>query len=1145
MQAGLRAPKDQGETALRQAEAERPRRQAREEIDTAPETITMINNLIVRRIALGQALFVLACATVALVGARPAVAATPWWHVIASTRPTNLTPGGEGEIVVLVSNVGDAPSTEPITVSDSLPAGLTVQSVSFMALPTGEFQLGFLCETVSSDVTCSFPASTETPLEPYDFMEVIITVKVPDQPGEGRSSNTVRVTGGGAPATTTTRPVALSSGPTAFGVEDYGLTLENEGGSSDTQAGSHPFQLTSTLALDQTADPRKPPAAAKDMRFELPSGLIGNPNAVPQCTAVEFDSPRRDGDNECPPDTAIGVASVTLSTTAVGTAVVPVFNLTPGAGEPARFGFLAEGSPVTLDTSVRTGGNYGVTVSVNNISEFPAVISAQVTLWGVPSDPRHDSSRGWDCVAGGHDHFEGNPPCTPLDQAHPLPFLMLPTACTGSLQTTVQIDSWAQPGSFLGPIPSDEPIQGLSGCNRLNLEPTIVVAPERGASSTPTGLNVDVHVPQEETLNPEGLAQADVKDTTLALPEGMQLSPSSANGLEACSEGTPGGVGFTGFEEFEARSPTATFIKTLPEEWESGKDFCANGSKVGVVHIKTPLLSHEVEGGVYLAAQNANPFGSLVALYIVAKDPVSGVIVKLAGEVHLNEHTGQIITTFNNTPQLPFEDFKVELFGGPAGPVSTPPSCGTYTATASFTPWSGKTPVGASSSMPINSGPSSSPCSNPQPFSPSLTAGSTDIQAGAFTPLTLTMSREDGNQNLDGVELHLPEGLLGMLSSVTPCPEPAAAEGTCGPESLIGHTVASVGLGPDPYTISGGQVFITGPYKGAPYGLSIAQPAKAGPFDLGSGHCDCVVVRAKIEVDPHTSALTITSDPLPTILDGIPVQLKRVTVTADRTGFTFNPTNCSPLHITATLTSEQGATAGESVPFEVANCATLPFKPTFTVLTDAHTSKEDGAYLHVKVTSGPGQANIGMVKTDLPLALPSRLTTLQKACPAQTFEANPALCPSASVVGEGVAVTPVLKNALRGPAYLVSHAAAAFPDLEIVLQGEGITLVLDGTTDIKKGITSSAFRSVPDAPISSFNLVLPEGPHSALAANGDLCTEKLDMPTKITGQNGAVVQQTTRIAVEGCRGVKGFKARKHKKSNKRKRGGEGGARKRR
>ncbi len=1105
-----------------------------------------------------------------------AFAQSPYLHVSASAVPTVIPPGGEGQVLVRVTNLSDKTiegSVEPVVITDKLPAGLIATAITSYGIPD-DFQSRELMSCPAPPTSAPQCTWSEA-IAPYGVLEMTIAVKAELPPGT--VPNEATVTGGQTTTATVKAPITVSSEAPQFQLEQFALTPENEDGTVDEQAGSHPFQLTTAVSLNTTIEGgiERPVAMPKDLKVNVPPGLVGDAPAIPQCSIVEFDRKARFG-NGCRADTAVGVADVTVTGLShfggpePVTQPEPIFNLTPAPGEPARFGFIAVAIPVVLDAHVRTSSDYGVSVESNNILETAGLTASLVTLWGVPSDPRHDDARGWGCLYPTSD-IE---PCLSADQLalpeqEPAPFLTLPTQCKSPLEASAEAESWSAPNTpaqkthaLTVTLPSNTGAAlALKGCEGLPFKPSISVLPQTQEGSTPTGLNVDLHMPQESTLNATGQAEADLKATTVALPEGMQLSPSSANGLQACSEGDPGGVGFTGFREFEAGTSTATFTGTLPERWETGQDFCPNGSKVGLVHIKTPLLSHELEGGVYLAAQNANPFGSLVALYIVAQDPESGVLVKLAGEVHLDEHTGRLVSTFNNTPQLPFEDLELEFFGGPTGPVTTPPACGMYTTNASFTPWSGEAPVSSTSSFPISSGPNGSPCANPLPFTPTLTAGSANLQASIFTPFTMTMSREDGNQNLSAVQLHMPEGLLGKLASVTPCQEPQAAQGTCGSESLIGHTVASVGLGPDPYTISGGQVFITGPYKGAPYGLSIAQPAKAGPFDLGSGPCDCVVVRAKIEIDPHTSALTITSDPLPTILQGIPVQLKHVNVTVDRPGFTFNPTNCSELAITATITSEQGATAPATVPFEVANCATLPFKPKFTVLTQGRTSKANGAALHVKVTSGPGQANIGKVKVDLPKQLPSRLTTLQKACPDATFNANPASCPLGSVVGTATAVTPVLKNPLTGPAYLVSHAGAAFPDLVVVLQGEGITLDLVGNTDIKKGITISNFNSVPDAPISTFDLVLPEGPHSALTAFGNLCnatktvsvrkllarrvhgrtvhvlrtvkrvvSQPLSMPTALTGQNGAVIKQTTKIAVSGCpKHVRHVRKKNHRK----------------
>jgi hypothetical protein len=413
-----------------------------------------------------------------------------------------------------------------------------------------------------------------------------------------------------------------------------------------------------------------------------------------------------------------------------------------------------------------------------------------------------------------------------------------------------------------------------------------------------------------------------------------------------------------------------------------------------------------------------------------------------------------------------------------------------------------------------------------------LAAGTTNIQAGAFSPLVTTISREDGNQDIQTVQLHMPPGLSGILTGIPLCAEAQANAGSCSQASEIGKTIVSVGLGGDPFTVTGGQVFLTQGYKGAPFGLSIVNPAKAGPFDLGK-----VIVRAKIEVDPHTAALTVTTDPIPHIIDGIPLQIKHVNVTIDRPGFVFNPTNCNAFKVTGSIGSVEGATAPAQAPFQITNCAALKFAPKFAVTTSGKTSKANGASLHVKLTYPQGPqgtyANIAKVKVDLPKALPSRLTTLQKACTAAQFEANPAGCPAASIIGHAKAITPLLPVPLEGPAYFVSHGNEAFPSLIMVLQGYGVTLDLVGTTFISKaGITSSTFKTVPDAPVGSFELNLPQGKFSALAANGNLCKSKLAMPTEFLAQNGAKINESTKISVTSCPKAKKAKAKANGKAKR-------------
>jgi hypothetical protein len=1067
-----------------------------------------------------------------------AVAAGPWWHLNVVSAPADSV-GGEGQVIVEATNLGDGLAegiSNPITVKDVLPAGVTPVAIHDGG-GGGEIGLNFseshmTCGLVGQIASCRYEG---LPLLPFERLIMAIEVKV--APGSGTAGNEASVAGGGATTIVSHRQLKLSDVAPSFGVENYEVMAEEEGGTPATQAGSHPFQLTSTLVLNTDAVSKvkepfgtvtevQPVTFTKDLSFNLPPGLVGNPTAIPQCSIYVFDLQAQDVD-ECPDDTVIGVATpITTNIQSNGlvpyASTTPVYNLQPSVGEPARFGFsvgLAQ-EPVVLDTSVRTGGDYGVTVNVSNITQVVEFLGSQVTFWGVPADPRHDAMRGIKCLNkfSAHVNEEGKLVLEELHcpvQEKPRPLLIMPTSCLGPLHTSVTGDSWEKLGVFTEPYDyafsnlAGEPY-GLDGCDRLNFDPSISVAPDGQQGSTPTGLTVGVHVPQSAGLNPGGLAEANVKDTTVALPTGVTINPAGSDGLSSC------GLGEVGLES--------------PAEVS-----CPESSKVGTVEIRTPLLPNPLDGAVYLAQQNANPFGSLLALYIVAFDPVSGVRVKVAGQVTPSPMNGQLVSTFKNTPELPFEDLKLHFFGGSRAPLATPNLCGTYTTTASIEPWSGNPPASSSSEFQITSGPAGGPCSNPLPFAPSLTAGSLNIQAGAFTPFTMTMSREDGNQNLDAIQLKLPPGLLGTISSVKLCGEAQANSGTCGPESLIGHTTVSVGLGGNPFTVTGGQVFVTGPYQGAPYGLSIVNPAKAGPFDLErdssnpsqESACDCVVVRAKIEVDPITAALTVTSDPtgpyaIPQIIDGIPLQIKHVNVSVDRPNFTFNPTNCSPMSIGGSLTSSQGSVSALHVPFQVTNCATLGFKPIFKVSTTGRTSRANGASLDVKLTypKAPfgSQTNIGKVKVNLPKRLPSRLSTLQKACPDSVFEQNPAACPADSRVGEATASTPVLPVYLQGPAYFVSHGGAKFPELVVALSGEGVTVYLHGETFINKaGITSSTFRVLPDVPIGAFELKLPQGRYSALAANGNLCNNaKLTMPTVFTGQNGIVIHQTTPVAVTNC-----------------------------
>jgi hypothetical protein len=1005
-----------------------------------------------------------------------------------------------------------------------------------------------------------------------------------------------------------------------FGLQRFALGVQNQNGTPDIQAGSHPYALTNTFVTNFPLEE----ARVRDVRLELPPGFVGDPNATPRCTYQEFIT-LVNKLSSCSNETAIGLSTTYVNepkheaeepgNTTPGTD--PVYNLVPPAGVAAEFGFIVVGkAPVLLQTSVRSGGDYGLTTIAPNIPDAEVLAASKVTIWGVPASPVHNAYRGT-CVnqALGRDHsfeevghglrtgedeLEGplgpngrNAGETLIEQAFlgadcatqapVIPLLTNPTSCGTPRTATESVDDWEEPGVYHSKTVS---LPEIAGCESLDFSPTVTVKPDLPDASTSSGLTVDIKVPQGSTEDPKGLGEADVKDTTVMLPPGVAINPSAGNGLEACSSdpgalagnqlGSAGdGIGYEGVKpSTQAGQSELGFSSALPgsiaatngvatgslasseDLLQPGLNFCANGSKVATVRIKTPLLEHELTGAQYLGAQEANPFGSLLALYIVVEDPVSGALVKLPGEASLCkaageviagqtcEVLGQIVATFLNDPQLPAEEIEVHYFGGEKAPLTTPSHCGTYTTQTSFVPWSGEPAAHPSAEFQIEHGPNGGPCPGASlPFSPSAHAASLNINAGAFSPFTLTMTRKDGEQNLQSVVATLPPGLSGILSNIELCPEPQANAGECGPNSLIGDTTVSVGVGGDPYTVTGGRDYLTGPYNGsggctvgqagcAPFGLTFEVPAKAGPFDLAntkSNHpaCDCIVVRGKIEVNPLTAGLTITSNPpgtpdsIPTSIEGIPLEIQDVNATTTRSNFQFNPTNCSKMEAVGTIESSEKATDTIKVPYQVTNCQALKFTPKFTVSTSGKTSKADGADLVTKVEEPAGsmgtQANLTKVKVELPKQLPSRLTTLQKACTDKQFELNPANCPSESKIGYAVVHTPLVPVPLEGPAIFVSHGGEAFPSLTMVLQGYGVTIDLVGTTFISKsGITSTTFKTVPDQPFSSFQLTLPEGKYSALAANGNLCTQKLTMPTEFIGQNGAELHQSTAVSTTGC-----------------------------
>jgi hypothetical protein len=1097
-------------------------------------------------------------------GASPAFAGA-LWRLGSVTAPTFLALGQPARVIATASNLGDqaleGEGAHPVVITDRLPPGLRVATgvgasaingrlEAYVRQPESASRLECSIEEPGRrEVSCHTTVTTQ-PVGPFTQLRVTIPVEVLGA-AESGEQNTVSISGGEPaeeegggggvfePAGPLERPITINNQATPFGVEHYELTGEEENGAIDTHAASHPFQLTAALDLNETlvktgeSEPEpSAPALPRNLGFQLPPGLLGDPLAVPACSDVDFSTIGPNDVNACPAETAVGVAVVTLNLPeplhGVFSEAVPVFNLAPAPGEPARFGFEDDKVPVILDTAVRTDGDYGVTVSVRNATEVGQILSTLVTLWGQPQASAHDASRGWACL---HDEEVNGETCHAPQNRSTTPFLTLPTSCTGALWTSMSGEAWngetAEDEFALQSAPG-EALASLAGCGSVPFNPGLALMPvqeDEGASpgqlvssaATPAGWNVTVSLPAEE----DGVGEAAIRSTTLTLPEGIQLSPGAANGLQACSETQIGYEAPAG--GFDPLSPGAG----EPMRFSDTPAACPDGSKVGSVRISSPDLSQELQGAVYVAEQSNNPFGSLFALYIAAEDPALGITVKLAGQVSLNEETGQVTSSFSETPQVPLAALHLHLFEGARAPLSTPPVCGSYGTLASFTPWSSTTPVvREAAAFQISSGAEGQPCADPQAFAPAVKAGSSDPQAGAFTSFNLTLADPDADQRLAGLSVRLPSGIAAILASVTPCPEPQAAQQECGPESLIGHSLASAGYGPEPFELPG-RVYLTGPYEGAPFGIEDVTPAVAGPFNLGS-----VTVRSKIEVDPHTAQVTITTDPIPLRVKGVPAQIKALQVLVDRPGFQFNPTTCNPLSITTTLTANHGATASITSPFNTRDCTSLPFKPAVSAQTQGHTSKATGASLGLTFKSTRGEAHVAKTILTIPSTLPARLTTIQKACVASVFEADPAGCPEGSVIGTAVVHTPVLKGPVMGPIYLVSHGNAAWPDAELVLQGEGITVILDGQTAIKKGVTTSSFESVPDVPFETVEAMLPEGPHSALTTNlplkdhYSLCGQHLAIPTQLTGQNGTSVNENVGVGVQGCRAVKAGRSKR-------------------
>jgi hypothetical protein len=1045
-------------------------------------------------LAVAAGLAVCGCASAApsawAAGGPPA----PGWEAYGAFSPADLPPGGNGVLRLYLYDIGAATGDgSGLTVTVRLP-----ESLEAVALYTeGEEPTP---ETTgcsgTSVVTCQLgePGPSAGP----EVVGIPVHVRV-DASVANSTPAFVSVGGGGAAdAAETTVPVVFGSGSPAAGFENADLWLSNADGTIDTQAGSHPYALTmmfTTNTIDGPGFERPSGGEIKALNVNLPPGLVGEPSVIPQCQRAVFDNEKAENEPACPRASLIGEDFATVGGFGPIQVGGGVYNLIPPAGVAAEFGLNFRGTHVILDARLRSGGDYGITTHGNVPQEH--VDFNTIQFWGVPGE------------------HTGTPP---------KPFLTLPTSCGAPPTFSVEmLGTWQHSSEQIAPLSfpwhdaQGNPV-GMTGCERLtHFEPLFSAVPDTSFSDSPAGLTSVVKLPQN--INPEGLATSGLREVTVKLPPGMAINPGQATGLVACQLSQAG----------------------LPLEGEDGEEerfdgpaSCPNASKVGTAEIATPVLRSRLKGSLYVLQSNPPE----VKLLLTASG--EGVFVKEIGTVELNEETGQVTAVFKGNPRYPgiadapLDEFSVSFSGGAQAALITPATCGEYTSTAQFTPWAAPLVEEAFTAgrFVITAGPGGTgSCTGPLPFAPELTAGSTTDQAGAYTSFSMLLQRPDGQQRIKSLQFKVPPGLSGMISKVQTCPEPQANLGDCPAASQIGHTVAGAGAGPYPFFLPQAgappaPIYLTGPHDGAPFGLSIVVPVIAGPFNLGTR-----VIRGAIAVDRKTAQITVTIDStgpyaLPTILKGVPADLRSINAVIDKAGFMFNPTNCSPLAFSGTATGTEGATAPLETHFEVGSCQVLKFKPKFTATARAKTSRQDGASVTFKLTypnetlassQALSQENIKRFKIQLPKRLPSRLTTLQKACLAAVFQANPANCPAASVVGRVTAHTPLLPVPVTGPAYFVSYGNEAFPALVMVLQGDGVTVDLESATFIDKhGITTGTLREVPDVPVSSFELSLPAGPHSAFTANRNLCKGRATFATEMLAQDNAVLKQQTPLTVTGC-----------------------------
>lgn len=897
----------------------------------------------------------------------------------------------------------------------------------------------------------------------------------------------------------------------AFGIKEADVTFAEEGGGAATQAGSHPFEMTTTFNVNtKVLNPSEelPEGEVKDLEIGQIAGLVGSQTAVPRCSAAAFNT-RVEGRAQCPDSTAVGIVAVKAEFGPFPPGVneyvhVPVYNLEPSPGEAAKIGFVALNVPLVIGIGVSQEPPYNLVAHVRDVPQALVFYGSQFTLWGNPANSAHDSLRG-DCVGDpiiptAEPVSTGNCPVSVPET----PFLTLPRACQGPLVTTFTADSWQQQGVFTKPLEVEthngstppEP-EGMSGCSTLTFSPTAEARPTTQHGESPTGLSVSLDVKDPGLTSPAGRAKADIRKVELTLPEGVTVNPSAAEGQGVC---------------------------TLAQYLEASLTVrgCPESSKLGTVAVKSPLLEESLEGSLYLAAQEENPFGSLLAFYMVMKNEPNGIFIKQAGKVEPDPRTGQLVSTVNDIPQLPFSHFELHFREGPRAPLATPALCGTYTTRAVLTPWSGGAPVESPSTFTVSSGPNGEPCAagGTPPFNPGFEAGSNNNDAGAYSPFYMHLTRGDGEQDLTRFSATLPAGVVPKLAGIPQCSDAAIAlaktktgrqelaEPSCPAASQVGRVLAGAGVG-SALTYVPGKVYLAGPFGGDPLSVVAIVPAVAGPFDVGT-----VVTREAITLNPETFVGEIdgaASDPIPHILRGIPLKLRDLRVYVDRSEFMRNPTSCEEESTVATLfgsganpfDSADDVAATAAARFQAANCSVLRFKPKLSLKMSGQMRRGGHPKLTSVLTPRAGDANIGRAVVTLPHSAFIDSARVSNPCTRPQFAEGS--CPPRSRLGYAKAWTPLLAEPLQGPVYFRSNGGIRdIPDIVADLRGQFHVVLVGAVKSVnpKKARLRTTFLSTPDAPVSRFVLKLKGGKQGLIENSENLCIGKRHVRLALHGQNG-------------------------------------------